>query len=146
MAVTSALMSSRSGDCLFHRWEYRSRAIGRLGPRGWRRTEPLRLPLLSVERPDGHPGFVHRADLPPALLCELDSSATVWGHALQPGEQKWLVTLSILYWLNELSTSPLSPIRLFGSGHSLNDEVRGELETMLASAGRGCAYYFIGGF
>ncbi|WP_284499501.1 hypothetical protein [Lysobacter enzymogenes] len=38
--------------------------------------------LLSVERPDCHPDFAHGADLPSTLLCELDSGATVWGHAL----------------------------------------------------------------
>lgn len=58
-----------------------------LNPRGLMRTKSIRLPLPSVECRDGHPGFAHGVDLPPALLRELDSGATVWGHALQPGKQ-----------------------------------------------------------
>ncbi|BAV98508.1 hypothetical protein [Lysobacter enzymogenes] len=114
-----------------------------LNPRGLMRTKSIRLPLPSVEYPDGHPGFAHGADLPPALLRELDSGATVWGHALQPGKQDWLATLSILYWLNELRTAPLPPIRLFVSEHSLTEDVRRGLDAMLAPAGRSCADYFV---
>ncbi|MET4729601.1 hypothetical protein ABIE09_003415 [Lysobacter enzymogenes] len=114
-----------------------------LNPRGLMRTKSIRLPLPSVECPDGHPGFAHGADLPPALLRELDSGATVWGHALQPGKQDWLATLSILYWLNELRTAPLPPIRLFVSEHSLTEDVRRGLDAMLAPAGRSCADYFV---
>jgi len=114
-----------------------------LNPRGLMRTKSIRLPLPSVEYPDGHPGFAHGADLPPALLRELDSGATVWGHALQPGKQDWLATLSILYWLNELRAAPIPPIRLFVSEHSLTEDVRRGLDAMLAPAGRSCADYFV---
>ena len=64
-----------------------------LNPRGLARA--LRLPVPSVERCDGYLGFAHGADLPPALLRELDSGAIVCGHALQPGKHDWLATLSI---------------------------------------------------
>ncbi|QWP75789.1 hypothetical protein J5226_19580 [Lysobacter sp. K5869] len=114
-----------------------------LNPRGLMRTRSIRLPVPSVERRDGHPGFAHGADLPTALLRELDSGATVWGHALQPGKQDWLATLSILYWLNELRTAPLPRIRLLVSEHSLTDDVRRGLDAMLAPAGRSCADYFV---
>lgn len=114
-----------------------------LNPRGLRRTHALRLPVPSVERRDGHPGFAHGTELPPALLRELDSGATVWGHALQPGKQDWLATLSILYWLNELRAAPLPRIRLFVSEHSLIEDVRRGLDAMLAPAGRSCADYFV---
>lgn len=114
-----------------------------LNPRGLMRTQSIRLPLPSVECPDGHPGFAHGVDLPPALLRELDSGATVWGHALQPGKQDWLATLSILYWLNELRTAPVPRIRLFVSEHSLTEDVRRGLDAMLAPAGRSCADYFV---
>lgn len=140
MADTSALMLSRSGDRLFHRTGYRSPAIGRSGSLVRRRTN---LPLPSVECPDGRTGFAHGADLPPALLRELDSGATVCGHALQPGKQDWLASLSILYWLNELRTAPLPRIRLFVSEHSLTDDVRRGLDAMLASADRSCADYLM---
>lgn len=114
-----------------------------LNPRGLMRTKSIRLPLPSVECRDGHPGFAHGVDLPPALLRELDSGATVWGHALQPGKQDWLATLSILYWLNELRTAPVPRIRLFVSEHSLTEDVRHGLDAMLAPAGRSCADYFV---
>lgn len=114
-----------------------------LNPRGLMRTKSIRLPLPSVECRDGHPGFAHGVDLPPALLRELDSGATVWGHALQPGKQDWLATLSILYWLNELRTAPVPRIRLFVSEHSLTEDVRRGLDAMLAPAGRSCADYFV---
>lgn len=114
-----------------------------LNPRGLMRTKSIRLPLPSVECRDGHPGFAHGVELPPALLRELDSGATVWGHALQPGKQDWLATLSILYWLNELRTAPVPRIRLFVSEHSLTEDVRRGLDAMLAPAGRSCADYFV---
>ncbi|WP_394537600.1 hypothetical protein PRJ39_15910 [Lysobacter enzymogenes] len=81
--------------------------------------------MPSVERRDGHPGFAHGADLPPALLRELDSGATVWGHALQPGKQDWLATPSTPYWLNELRIAQLLRIRLFVSEEMLSDDVHG---------------------
>ncbi|MEI2429370.1 hypothetical protein RDV84_22210 [Lysobacter yananisis] len=144
MADTSALRSPpRSGDRLFDCVGYRSRAIGRSGPRGQRRSKPLRLPLSSVECRGGHPGLAHGADLPSALLREADSGAIVWGHALQAGKHGWLETLSILYWLNELRTAPLPPIHLFVPEHSLTGDVRHRLDAMLAPAGRSCADYFV---
>lgn len=128
-------------QALFAFPNWRQRRV--LNPRGVARTVSLRLPVPSVERRDGHPGFAHGVELPPALQRELDSGASVWGHALQPGKQDWMATLSILYWLNELRTAPLPRIRLFVSEHSLTDDVRRGLDALLAPAGRSCADYFV---
>ena len=114
-----------------------------LNPHALRALTRIALPVPCVESPDGHPGFGYGADLPPYIQRKLGDDV-VWGHALQPGKQDWFATLSVMFWLNELRTSPdAKRIKLLVSESSLTPDTRRALDAMLAPAGRNCDDYFL---
>lgn len=111
-----------------------------LNPQAMRAVASLRLPVPSVDSPDGHPGFAHGAEIPAQLRRQLDGDG-LWGHALQPGKQDWMATVSVMYWLDALRGGT-RPARLLVSEFSLTEDVRRGLDGLLAPVGRSCDDYF----
>lgn len=103
----------------------------------------LRLPVPCVEAPDGSRGMMQGVDLPPALDRLLHGGST-FGHALQPGKQDWIPTLSILHWLNECARGAgAAPVRLLVAEASLTPGVRQWIDSLLAMAGRRWSDFFV---
>jgi hypothetical protein len=103
----------------------------------------IRLPVPCIAEPDGDAGFAYGADLPPPLLGLFDSDL-ILGHALQPGKQDWIATLSILYVLNGLARSHRTPrIKLLVSEASLGPDNRRMLDALLAQSGSRCDDFFV---
>lgn len=101
------------------------------------------LPVPCVKMPDGDPGFAHGADVPAELLGLSDGQA-ILGHALQPGKQDLMGTLSILYWLNLLARKHGRPrVMLLISESSLSSESWKALDAMLSGTGFTCRDFFI---
>lgn len=122
---------------LFAMPDWRLRRV--LNPHGLARVTDVRLPVPCVEAPDGHPGFAHGADAPGEVLALADRGM-VLGHALQPGKQDLVATVSILYWLNQVARERGKPrVLLLISETSLPMERRRALDELLAGSGFSCA-------
>lgn len=113
-----------------------------LNPAGFGATRDIRLPVPCVEAPDGHPGFAQGEDLPAGVRALADKA--VLGHALQPGKQDLIATVSILYWLNLRAREAGTPrVLLLISESSLTAERRAALDGVLAGTGFRCADLFV---
>lgn len=114
-----------------------------LNARAFGNVIDLRLPVPCVDEPDGSAGMMQGVDLSPAFERVLHSGP-VFGHALQPGKQDWLATLSIVYWLNERARqSGGAPVKLLVAEASLTPEARQWMDGLLARSGRRCEEYFV---
>jgi hypothetical protein len=114
-----------------------------LDPRAFDVVTDVRLPVPCVVDPDGSPLLGHGMDISPALQRLLDGPL-VLGHALQPGKQDWIATLSVLYCLNQLARGHgTPPVKLLVADASLDAEQRRQLDAMLAPTGTCCADYLI---
>jgi hypothetical protein len=114
-----------------------------LNPRAFGGVTDVRLPVPCVDEPDGSAGMMQGVDLPPAFERMLHG-ATVFGHALQPGKQDWLPTLSIVYWINELARAAGgAPVKLLVAEASLTPDVRQWIDALLAPSGRRCEEFFV---
>lgn len=126
---------------LFAMPDWRGRCV--LNAHAFDRVTDVRLPVPSVEAPDGHPGFAHGVDAPADVLRLADGKA-ILGHALQPGKQDMVAALSILYWLNRFARERGQPrVLLLISDASLPPERRRALDALLAGSGFSCADFFV---
>lgn len=114
-----------------------------VNPQGMRRITDLTLPLPALPDVDGRLSSGAGGELPASVARQLDGSI-VAGHALQPGKQDLIATVSILYWLNQFARSHgTPPIKLLISESSLPVHRRRILDAMLADARATCDDFFI---